>query len=528
MFAKKSVLWLLIMAVAVTLAACSVPSSRARAAEPSVSTSAGGTNQLSAAATATVYLPVVATESSDNSAVLPYTVIDTGQNGCYNNVAGITCPQDGNSFYGQDAQYAGVQASYQDNNDGTITDLNTGLMWQKTPNLDQKSTYAEAVAGADTFNLAGYDDWRLPTIKELYSLIDFNGSIISSTPYLDTATFDFVYGDESAGERQIDAQYWSSTEYVGTVFGGSEAVFGVNFADGRIKGYPKQRGNGQEMQQFVRYVRGNTSYGINNFVNNGNGTISDAATGLMWQQQDSGTTLNWESALAYCEGLEAAGYNDWRLPDAKELQSIVDYTRAPDAANAAQQGPAIDPIFSVSETEAWYWSSTTHLDRPDASAAVYVSFGQAFGVYNGSLLNVHGAGAQRSDPKSGNPADWSAGLGPQNDEIRIYNYARCVRGGGVDLSHTTGADAANQFTAAAAPAGPPQSPGGQSGGQPGGSPPNRRTPPPEALAACNAATQGDACTFNAPHGTISGTCRSVQSQQLACVPTGGPPGGRQQ
>ena len=42
-------------------------------------------------------------------------------------------------------------------------------------------------------------------------------------------------------------------------------------------------------------------------------------------------------------------------------------------------------------------------------------------------LNVHGAGAQRSDPKSGDPADWAGGHGPQGDEIRIFNYARAVR-----------------------------------------------------------------------------------------------------
>ena len=52
-----------------------------------------------------------------------------------------------------------------------MTDLNTGLMWQKTPG--DKITRAKAVAVPDTFSLAGYDDWRLPTIKEPYSLIDF-------------------------------------------------------------------------------------------------------------------------------------------------------------------------------------------------------------------------------------------------------------------------------------------------------------------------------------------------------------------
>ncbi len=176
------------------------------------------------------YVRLVRTEK----AAYNYVVVDTGQDACYSNTVAITAPSPGSAFYGQDAQYDGVQPSYLDNGDGTITDLNTGLMWQKTPG--DKATYDEAVAAADTFTLAGYDDWRLPTIKELYSLIDFTGvtgmSAAESTPYIDTVYFDFEYGDESAGERFIDSQYWSSTEYVG-----GTQVFGVNFADGRIKGY---------------------------------------------------------------------------------------------------------------------------------------------------------------------------------------------------------------------------------------------------------------------------------------------------
>ena len=90
---------------------------------------------------------------------LSYVVADTSQEGCYDDSQEITCPLPGEAFYGQDAQYQGNQPSYQDNGDGTVTDLNTGLMWQKTPG--DKVTYDDAVAGADDFSLAGYDDWRL-------------------------------------------------------------------------------------------------------------------------------------------------------------------------------------------------------------------------------------------------------------------------------------------------------------------------------------------------------------------------------
>ncbi len=364
-----------------------------------------------------------------------FTIPDTGQVICTDDYYEIDAPAPGEAFYGQDAQYDGPQMSYVDHGDGTVTDLVTGLTWQQTP--PAKMTWLDAFDYADQLALGGYDDWRLPTIKELYSLIDFSGhtgmDAASSSPYIHTDYFDFEYGDESAGERFIDAQYWSSTEYVGLTMMGDATTFGVNFADGRIKGYPNEMGPGGEpMQQFVRCVRGPVGYGENDLVDNGDGTVTDRGSGLMWAQADSAATMNWEDALAYAEELELGGYTDWRLPNAKELQSIVDYTRAPDAQDPAQQGPAIDPIFVVHEEESWCWTGTTHKDGPDLRWAAYVCFGQAWGYFGPpgqeQWMNVHGAGAQRSDPKSGDPDEWAYGHGPQGDEVRIYNYVRPVRG----------------------------------------------------------------------------------------------------
>src|SRR5690606_19884625 len=146
-------------------------------------------------------------------------------------------------------------------------------------------------------------------------------------PFIDTGNFAFRYGDPLRNERVIDAQYWSCTEYVSTTMNGNRTTFGVNFADGRIKGYPVgdvgPPGQRHTMTAFARFVRGNPLYGANQFVDNRDGTISDLATGLMWTQSDSGRGMPWEDALYYAETLELAGHNDWRLPNAKELQSIV-------------------------------------------------------------------------------------------------------------------------------------------------------------------------------------------------------------
>ncbi|MCX7047400.1 MAG: DUF1566 domain-containing protein [Candidatus Sumerlaeota bacterium] len=371
-----------------------------------------------------------------------YAIVGTGQAKCYDSYHEIAPPALGQAFFGQDAQIKSVPPAYRDNGDGTISDLNTGLMWVKARGA--KMTWDEAVAGAASCRLGGYSDWRTPTIKELYSLINFEGgfrfSAAQSKPYFDAKVFEFKYGDAAAGEREIDCQDWSATQYLSTTMNNNPTVFGVNFADGRIKGYPKSvlrpgAAGRVAHKMYVRYVRGNPKYGVNEFRDNGDGTISDLATGLMWQKADSGKGCNWQEALAYAAGLKLAGHGDWRVPTAKELQSIVDYTRAPAVTNSA----AINPIFSVSEIESFYWSSTTHLDGPPermGSAAVYVAFGRATGYMQfppGAgpyrLMDVHGAGAQRSDPKTGNPADFPNGRGPQGDAVRIYNYVRCVRGG---------------------------------------------------------------------------------------------------
>ncbi|MBD3408487.1 MAG: DUF1566 domain-containing protein [Candidatus Lokiarchaeota archaeon] len=377
---------------------------------------------------------------------MPYTIVDTGQTECYDDSIETSYPSEDQPFYGQDAQYQTVVMEYQDNEDGTVTDLKTGLMWQKSVGV--KMAFDDAIDNADTYDLAGYTDWRLPTIKELYSLINFDGktgmSAAESIPYINTDYFDFEYGDESAGERFIDAQWCSSTEYVSTTMGGDHTVFGVNFADGRIKGYGTSKPDDSEKTFFVRYVRENADYGINDFTDNVDGTISDVATGLMWSKNDSVVGMNWEEALAYAQQMNTEnylGYNDWRLPNAKELQSIVDYSRSPDTTDSA----AIDPMFYCTpitdeggnENYGFYWTGTTHLDGLDASGAVYVAFGEALGwIEIGGeyvLYDVHGAGSQRSDPKSGEASDYPYGFGPQGDVRRIDNLVRLVRGGTVQL-----------------------------------------------------------------------------------------------
>jgi len=409
--------------------------------------------------------PVAALALAIGLSAQTYPIVGTGQTTCYNDSQAIACPQSNQAFYGQDAQHPANQPRYSLSADGlTVYDQNTGLTWQRSPDtngdgsltMSDKLTWPQAQAQPAKLNASkfgGFGDWRLPTIKELYSLIEFTGTdpggysgtdTSGLTPFIDTKYFKFAYGQTSLGERIIDSQYASSNMYANKTWQGYDKLFGVNFADGRIKGYDLTMPGGAVKTFFVQCVRGG-NYGVNSFAGNADGTIADSVTGLMWARADSGSGMNWQDALAWVQTKNAQnylGYNDWRMPNAKELQSIVDYTRSPDSTASAAINPAFTSTQIVNEAGQpdypCYWADTTHalaalplvpggVPSPPGGEGVYVAFGRAMGYMDGAWQDVHGAGAQRSDPKNGNPADYPTGHGPQGDAIRIYNFVRLVR-----------------------------------------------------------------------------------------------------
>jgi hypothetical protein len=356
-----------------------------------------------------------------------YPIVGTSQTGIWDAAGNmISAPVSGDAFYGQDAQFAHTTPVYTLSSDGlTVKDEITGLTWEQSYESDALY-WTETQKVIDKLNrkkYGGFDDWRLPTIKELYSL--WNVSI--GWPYINTEYFAINYSSEDDLSHAI---FWSSDKYtgvLGNVSGetpGAEISFGVNFGTGHIKAYNISSGP----KHFVRCVRGSLSYGVNLFQNNGDGTISDLATGLMWQQTDNGTGIDWETALAYAQTQNTAnylGYNDWRLPNTKELQSIVDYTRSPYATNSANVGPAINALFSCTgilndggkADYPYYWTSTSAMSKANGSypSAWYVAFGTA---EDGNGEDLHGAGAVRFDAKV---------LGSGAGEERVLNFVRLVR-----------------------------------------------------------------------------------------------------
>lgn len=104
------------------------------------------------------------------------------------------------------------------------------------------------------------------------------------------------------------------------------------------------------------------------FTDNGDGTITDNATSLMWPKDATDVGLNmidraWADQIAHIEGLTFAGHSDWRMPNLVELQSIIDWTAAaPDLdstfLNAQEKFPWVSTTTD-NTANAFYWAYTT-------------------------------------------------------------------------------------------------------------------------------------------------------------------------
>jgi hypothetical protein len=250
---------------------------------------------------------------------------------------------DATSTFGEDSDYTINPPSYKDNGDGTITDQVTGLMWQK---VDAGETaWDNAVAKAGAVNTGGYTDWRLPTPTELFSIMNHN----NGNPAALNTTY---FPSNPAGA----AEYWWTTDIYGA---DATKVWCVN-AGGGLGPKPKSEtlSAGGTFRYHARYVRGAKPGNGHNYVNNLDGTITDLDTGLMWTQVP-GAATTWTGALTWAENLTLAGYSDWRLPNIKELQTLVDYTFTTATTAAAAVVPVNRVLFPTSTTPAAaYWSST--------------------------------------------------------------------------------------------------------------------------------------------------------------------------
>jgi hypothetical protein len=235
--------------------------------------------------------------------------------------------------FGSDTAYSINTPSFTDNENNTITDNITGIMWQKISKGD--NSFDQAVEYCKTLNLAGYENWRLPDIDELYNLINLDRPPINSKYFLN--------------EKEANTHYSSTT-----LAGDDSRVWGINRGGG-IGAYPKSEPSSVSAERRrtfnTRCVRDTfeTKKVKEHFSDNKDNTVRDNSNGLVWQQAEAGE-MAWEDALRYCENLSLGGKDDWRLPNVKESRSMCDYTL---------YSPSVDLQYFPGLKTTWHWTSST-------------------------------------------------------------------------------------------------------------------------------------------------------------------------
>ncbi|MCX7011387.1 MAG: DUF1566 domain-containing protein [Candidatus Sumerlaeota bacterium] len=246
-------------------------------------------------------------------------------------------------------------STYFDNGDGTVTDRATGLMWQQVDGGEM--TWEAALAYPKQLALAGHSDWRLLTCRELLGIMDHN----AQHPAMDTKLF-----------PATDAEYW----WTGVPEANNPSRVWLVNAGGGIGPHPlrESQSAGGEKLIHARCVRDLSPAAATattpRFADNGNGTVTDNITGLIWQQSEADSPQTWDAAFLYCQGLSLAGHSDWRLPNIKELWSLVDTNLS---------NPVIYKRSFPQAESTQYWSSTTLSGHPEK--AWTVEFREGIGRY---------------------------------------------------------------------------------------------------------------------------------------------------
>ena len=272
-----------------------------------------------------------------------------------------------------------------------IADNLTGLMWTQNANLpNETKTWQQALDYANNLSLCSYTDWRLPNVNELESLVNAGQGRVST--WLNWQGFTNVqshyYWSSTTNAERTDLTWnvgmhtsyliWlekSDDNYVWPVRAGqsdnSDPLYPANlWKTGQTTSYAM--GDDGELKRGVAWPDPRFSVSGD--------CVTDNLTGLMWTQNANlpNETKTWEQALDYANNLSLCGYTDWRLPNRKELLSLIDYSEYNPAL-------AIGHPFTNVQSDI-YWSSNTHANNTGVAWEVYISSGI---VYTSNKSNNH-------------------------------------------------------------------------------------------------------------------------------------------
>ena len=233
---------------------------------------------------------------------------------------------------------------FTDNGDGTITDNMTGLMWEQDPDENAK-TWADALTYAAGSALGGYSDWRVPNVLEMASLFNYDTAWSGSDTQADwlvsvgfsTAVSHYRWWTSTTVAGRTDHAYRSyidssdptnigailkteATVCRALVVRGASAVLPQTGA-GPIAGYTLVAGEDGDLQMGVPWPSPR-------FTDNGDNTVTDNLTGLVWEQTVSTTATNLEGALDEAGLFAGGGHLDWRLPNIRELMTLAHFGEA--------------------------------------------------------------------------------------------------------------------------------------------------------------------------------------------------------
>ena len=282
-----------------------------------------------------------------------------------------------------DAYYqSGIKENFNKINN-TIIDNITNLKWQNNKEtITLKLSQNKAISYCSNLNLDNDNNWRLPSIQELLTLINY-GKANSSISNIfidnnmdnntDNNTSNNISNNNKANNKNKaknnnNLSYWSSTIYKKD----SSLAWGIDFK------YGDDFHQNIKHKFNIRCVSGDKLIKSKFKRNNKSKIVKDITLNLQWQDNNNSKTTEktFQEAISHCENLSLGGYNNWRLPNIKELLSITD----------KDNESSINPIFKNTSLIWLYWSSTTDVSSNDFARAIWFRNGGDW-IYPKSSLN---------------------------------------------------------------------------------------------------------------------------------------------